>query len=48
MVQDLGHLKHVHFILFEDSSHSIVAADLSPVAGILKVVRANMLPKSFD
>jgi hypothetical protein len=48
MVQYLGHLKHVHFVLFEDSSHSVVTADLSPVTGILELVRTDILPKSFD
>ena len=48
MIQNLGHLKHVDFVLFEDCSHSIVAADLSPVAGVLKLVCADMFPKSFD
>lgn len=48
MVQDLGHLKHVHLILLENSSHRIVAADLPSVARILKLVGADMFPKSFD
>ena len=45
MVQNLGHLKHVHLILLENSSHRIVAADLPSVAGILKLVGADMFPK---
>jgi hypothetical protein len=48
MVQNLGHLKHVHLILLENSSHRIVTADLSSIARILKLVGTNMFPKSFD
>jgi len=48
MVQNLGHLKHVHFVLFENSSHGVIAADLSLVTGILKVICANIFPELFD
>ena len=48
MVQNLGHLKHVHFVLFENSSHSVVAADLSLITGILKLICTNIFPEFFD
>jgi hypothetical protein len=48
VVQNLGHLKHVHLILLENRPHRIVATDLPSIARILKLVGMNVFPKSFD
>lgn len=37
----------MHPVLLEDSTHGIVTSDLTSVAGILKTMLANVLPKSL-
>ena len=48
LVQDLGHLKHVNFVLFEYRPHGVVASDVAPVPRILEVMCTDILPESFD
>lgn len=48
LVENFSHGKHMDSILFEDSTHSIVASDLATIAGVLKLVLANVLPNLFD
>ena len=34
-------------ILFKDSSHRIVASDLTPIVGVLEFIRSDILPDLF-
>lgn len=44
LADDLGHGEHVHPVLFEDSAHRIIAADLALVARVLEVVCPDIFP----
>ena len=35
-------------VLFEDSTHGIIASNLATVTGILELVLTNVLPDLFD
>lgn len=35
-------------VLFEDSTHGIIASDLSAVTGVLELVFTNVLPDLFN
>lgn len=48
LIENFCHSEHVDSILLEDSTHSIVASDLAAIAGVLKLVLANILPNFFD
>lgn len=48
LVENLGHGKHVHPILFEDGAHRIVAPDLPSIAGVLEVMFSNILPNPLN
>lgn len=48
LIENFCHSEHVDSILLEDSTHSIVASNLAAIAGVLKLVLANILPNFFD
>lgn len=44
LIENLGHGKHVDSILFEDSSHRLVASDLAAIGWILQLILPDILP----
>ena len=44
----LVHLEHVDTGLLKDGAHQLVTYDLTLVAGVLKLVRLDVLPELLD
>jgi hypothetical protein len=45
LVDQFGHGEHVDLVLAKDFLHSIVAADVALVFGVLKIVAFDVLPQ---
>ncbi len=48
LTQHFIHRKHMDLVLFENTSQSLVASDLSLVFGILEIIRFEIGPESLD
>ena len=47
LAEDFVHREHMHFVLLEHSSHTLIAANHAFIAWILQVVGANVGPYAF-
>jgi hypothetical protein len=48
LIEDLVHSEHVDTVLLENSAHSIVAADLAFIVGILEISLFDVIPNLLD
>lgn len=48
LTEDFRHRKHVYTLLFEHGAHRVVAANLTSVARILKIMLVDIFPKLLD
>lgn len=48
LVQDFIHGEHMHFVHLENRPHAVITNDHASIGRVLKTIRFNILPDSFD
>jgi len=48
LIKDLVHGEHVNAVLLENSTHSVVATDLTLVVRVLKITLFDIFPNLLD